>query len=94
MGNFNSSAIAKTIPPLAVPSSLVILMPLSLTALHFNDYSENLADAIDAKKAGIFVFFHMEECPFCQKMRRNVVLGRQSLHQHQYNEWVILIHRQ
>jgi hypothetical protein len=26
---------------------------------HFNDYSENLADAIDAKKAGIFVFFHI-----------------------------------
>ncbi|SSC08258.1 thioredoxin family protein [bacterium endosymbiont of Bathymodiolus sp. 5 South] len=45
---------------------------VSLFDQHFNDYSENLADAIDAKKAGIFVFFHMEECPFCQKMRRNV----------------------
>ncbi|MDC9715525.1 MAG: thioredoxin fold domain-containing protein [Gammaproteobacteria bacterium] len=40
---------------------------------HFNDYSENLEDAIDAKKEGIFIFFHMEECPFCQKMRRNVL---------------------
>lgn len=40
---------------------------------HFNDYSENLEDAIDAKKDGIFIFFHMEECPFCQKMRRNVL---------------------
>lgn len=40
---------------------------------HFNDYSENIEDAIDAKKEGIFIFFHMEECPFCQKMRRNVL---------------------
>ena len=40
---------------------------------HFNDYSENLEDAIDAKKDGIFIFFHMEECPFCQKMRHNVL---------------------
>lgn len=40
---------------------------------HFNDYSENLDDAIDGKKDGIFIFFHMEECPFCQKMYRNVL---------------------
>ena len=51
-------------------------MPTLSTELfdqHFNDYSENLEEAIDAKKKGIFVFFHMEECPFCQKMRRNVL---------------------
>ncbi len=45
---------------------------VSLFDQHFNDYSENLEDAIDAEKKGLFVFFHMEECPFCQKMRRNV----------------------
>lgn len=45
---------------------------VSLFDQHFNDYSENLEDAINAKKKGLFVFFHMEECPFCQKMRRDV----------------------
>jgi thioredoxin-related protein len=45
------------------------------------DYSENLADAIDTKKAGIFVFFHMEECPFCQKMRRNVFTQKPNVDQ-------------
>lgn len=45
----------------------------SLFDQHFNDYSENLDDAIDAKKKGLFVFFHLEECPFCAKMRQNVL---------------------
>ncbi|BAS68131.1 thioredoxin family protein [Bathymodiolus septemdierum thioautotrophic gill symbiont] len=46
---------------------------VSIFDQNFNDYSENLEDAIDAKKDGIFIFFHMEECPFCQKMRRHVL---------------------
>ncbi len=40
---------------------------------HFNDYSENLSDAEDAKKDGVFVFFFMDDCPFCQKMERQVL---------------------
>ena len=40
---------------------------------HFNDYSENLGDAQDANKDGIFVFFFMDDCPFCQKMERQVL---------------------
>ncbi len=40
---------------------------------HFNDYSENLDDARDANKDGIFVFFFMDDCPFCQKMERQVL---------------------
>ncbi|MBC8493983.1 MAG: thioredoxin fold domain-containing protein [Candidatus Thioglobus sp.] len=40
---------------------------------HFNDYSENLDDANDANKDGIFVFFFMDDCPFCQKMERQVL---------------------
>jgi thioredoxin-related protein len=54
-------------------NSLVFAQPEALFDQHFNDYSENLDDAIDAKKEGIFIFFHMEECPFCQKMRRSVL---------------------
>ena len=40
---------------------------------HFNNYSENLDDARDAGKKGIFIFFHMDDCPFCQKMERQVL---------------------
>jgi thioredoxin-related protein len=40
---------------------------------HFNDYSENLDDANNANKDGIFVFFFMDDCPFCQKMERQVL---------------------
>ena len=40
---------------------------------HFQDFSENLQTASDENKAGIFVFFHLEDCPFCHKMRRTVL---------------------
>ncbi len=40
---------------------------------HFNDYAENLADAQDAGKDGVFLFFFMDDCPFCQKMERQVL---------------------
>jgi thioredoxin-related protein len=40
---------------------------------HFNDYSDNLSDAQDANKKGVFVFFFMDDCPFCQKMERQVL---------------------
>lgn len=40
---------------------------------HFNDYSENTADAQDAGKNGVFLFFFMDDCPFCQKMERSVL---------------------
>ncbi len=45
----------------------------SLFDQHFNDYSENLADAQDASKKGVFIFFFMDDCPFCQKMERQVL---------------------
>lgn len=40
---------------------------------HFNDYSENLEDAQSDNKKGVFVFFFMDDCPFCQKMERQVL---------------------
>lgn len=55
---------------------LVALPVLSDSALfdqHFNDYSENLSDAQDVNKDGIFIFFHLDDCPFCQKMERHVL---------------------
>lgn len=45
----------------------------SLFNQNFNDYSENLADAQDENKDGVFLFFFMDDCPFCQKMERHVL---------------------
>ncbi len=62
-----------------VPLLLSVFLTLpafSETALfdqHFNDYSENLDDAQDANKDGVFIFFFMDDCPFCQKMERQVL---------------------
>ena len=64
---------------------LLLILHISFTAVaaedgqntlfdqHFNDYSENLSDAQEAKKDGVFVFFFMDDCPFCQKMERQVL---------------------
>ncbi|CAC9594532.1 hypothetical protein CRYPA_1545 [uncultured Candidatus Thioglobus sp.] len=58
-------------------SLLMLLSPVhaseALFNQHFNDYSENLDDANEAGKEGIFVFFFMDDCPFCQKMERQVL---------------------
>ena len=40
---------------------------------HFNDYIENLDEAKSDSKKGVFVFFHSEDCPYCQKMERYVL---------------------
>lgn len=39
----------------------------------FGNYQEDLQTAKDEGKAGIFVFFHMEECPFCHRMRSTIM---------------------
>lgn len=40
---------------------------------NFGDYQENLEEATAQHKAGLFVFFHLDDCPFCQKMRETVL---------------------
>ncbi len=40
---------------------------------NFHDYQENLEEANDQKKLGIFVFFYLDDCPFCHKMRQQVL---------------------
>lgn len=42
------------------------------------DYSEELQIAREEGKKGIFVFFEMDECPYCHYMKNNV-LNRKSL---------------
>lgn len=39
----------------------------------FGNYQEDLQTAKEDGKKGIFVFFHMEECPFCHRMRTTIL---------------------
>ena len=39
----------------------------------FGNYQEELEVAKEAGKKGIFMFFHMEECPFCHRMRSTIM---------------------
>jgi thioredoxin-related protein len=38
----------------------------------FGDFGEDLQTARDEGKKGVFMFFEMEECPFCARMRETV----------------------
>lgn len=42
--------------------------------LGFGDFEEELALAHDAGKKGVFVFFEMDDCPFCQRMQETLLL--------------------
>lgn len=37
------------------------------------DYQEELLTSRDEGKKGVFIFFHMDECPFCHWMKTNVL---------------------
>ena len=43
----------------------------------FGDLREELQNARDQGKRGLLVFFEMEECPFCHRMKANVLNRRQ-----------------
>lgn len=45
------------------------------------DYSEELEIAKEEGKKGIFIFFEMDECPFCHYMKNNV-LNRKSVQEY------------
>lgn len=59
--------------------STVALMPLNASAEDvffdesFGNYQEELEVAIADGKLGVFVFYHMEECPFCHRMRTTIM---------------------
>ena len=38
----------------------------------FGDFQEELATAREEGKKGIFVFFEMDECPFCHRMKTTI----------------------
>ena len=35
----------------------------------FGDFTEELTHAREQGKVGVFVFFEMDECPFCHRMK-------------------------
>lgn len=39
----------------------------------FGNFQEELETAVDADKKGIFLFFHMSECPFCDRMKSTIM---------------------
>lgn len=39
----------------------------------FGNLQEELETAQDDGKQGIFIFFHMEECPFCDRMKTTIL---------------------
>lgn len=39
----------------------------------FGDFTEELKHAREQGKAGIFIFFEMDECPFCHRMKTTVL---------------------
>lgn len=38
----------------------------------FGDYQKSLAEAGELNKQAIFIFFYLDDCPFCHKMRQQV----------------------
>jgi len=38
----------------------------------FGDFQTNLQDALSQGKKGILVYFYQDQCPFCQKMQKEV----------------------
>jgi thioredoxin-related protein len=51
------------------------------------DYSEELQMAKEAGKKGVFIFFEMDECPFCHYMKTNV-LNRKSVQDRFHKDFV------
>lgn len=47
----------------------------------FGDFQEELATARDEGKKGVMLFFEMDECPFCHRMKQKV------LNQPQVQDW-------
>lgn len=39
----------------------------------FGNYAEELEDARDDGKLGVFVFFEMDDCPFCHRMKETIL---------------------
>ncbi len=55
----------------------------------FGDFQEEAEIALDEGKTGIFVFFEMDECPFCHYMKTHV-LNQKSVQEYFRNNFRII----
>lgn len=55
-----------------VPSQS-ILAESSFFDQHLGDFAEELENARDENKKGVLIFFEMDECPFCFRMKTTVL---------------------
>jgi thioredoxin-related protein len=51
----------------------------------FGNYQEDLQTAKEDGKKGVFVFFHMEECPFCHRMRTTIMQEQDVIEKYRSN---------
>ncbi len=77
---------ARTLLALFAAPTLLVLVPFSLQAAAdprdpythffqptFGDFQEELEDARADGKRGVLIFFEMDECPFCHRMKQQVL---------------------
>lgn len=58
---------------LPVLSSVAVAEDLAFFDQTFGDFSEELATARAEGKKAIFIFFEMDECPFCHRMKTTIL---------------------
>lgn len=56
-----------------IHSPLVSAEELTFFDSTFGDYSEELELAKEEGKKGVFIFFEMDECPFCHRMKTSIL---------------------
>jgi len=56
---------------------------------NLGDLQEELENAKDDGKKGVFIFFEMDECPFCHRMKQTV-LNQQSVQKHFKENYISL----
>ncbi len=57
----------------------------------FGDYSEELENAREQGKKGIMVFFEMDECPFCHRMK-STIMNQPEIQEYYRERFVLLSH--
>ena len=58
---------------LSIGSSSVFADENSFFTSSFGDMQEEMETAVEKNKKGVFVFFTMDACPWCQKMHKEVI---------------------
>lgn len=57
----------------------------------FGDYSEELENAREQGKKGVMVFFEMDECPFCHRMK-NTIMNQPEVQQYYRERFLLFSH--